>query len=223
MFTGLIEGKGFIKKLLPQGQGFLIEIESDFSLEGSKIGDSIAVDGICLTITSLSSKRFTAQVSPETIARTTLKFKKAGDLVNLERALRLGDPLGGHLVSGHIDCLGKITKIQSLGEYYLLEIEAPKELAFYLVPKGSIALDGISLTINNVVDNFFSLMIIPHTYKVTTLSHKKVGDYVNLEIDLIAKLVYKWVKPYLEKLEEKEGESLKEKGLMKLLEKTGFL
>ncbi|BAU23167.1 riboflavin synthase subunit alpha [Caldimicrobium thiodismutans] len=219
MFTGLIEGKGIIRRLVPQGQGFLIEIESEFSLGDTQIGDSIAVDGICLTATKVLEKKFTAQVSPETIARTTLKIKKAGDEVNLERALKLGASIGGHLVSGHVDATGKIINISKVGDYYLFEIEIPQELSPYLIPKGSIAVDGISLTINEVSSNKFALMIIPHTYKVTTLSSKKIGDFVNLEVDMIAKMVYQWAKPYLEKLSSQRGKEI----TLDFLKNHGFL
>lgn len=219
MFTGLVEGRGIIRKIISQGSGFLLEIESEFSLEDTQIGDSIAVDGICLTATKVFEKKFTAQISPETISRTTLKLKKAGDEVNLERALKLGSPIGGHLVSGHIDTTGKIINISKLGDYYLFEIEIPQKLSLYLIPKGSIAVDGISLTINEVSSNKFTLMIIPHTYKVTTLSLKKVGDFVNLEIDMIAKMVYQWVKPYLEKLSLSQANEI----TLDFLRNHGFL
>lgn len=218
MFTGLVEGKGVITKISPKGMGFFLEIQAEFSLEDTKIGDSIAVDGICLTAISVKKKNFTAEVSPETIARTTLKYKKPGDLVNLERALKLGDPLGGHLVSGHVDGTGKIVRILPLENYHLFEIEVPSELSQYLIPKGSIAIDGISLTINEVVNNLIKVMIIPHTYKVTTLSIKKPGDFVNIEIDMIAKMVYQWVKPYLSHLEENSTEKIN----LDFLKKHGF-
>jgi len=200
MFTGLIEGKGRISRLVPKGGGLFVEIHSEFPLSDSKVGDSIAVDGVCLTAISLTDKGFSAEISPETLAKTTFKYKKPGDWVNLERALRLGDPLGGHLVSGHVDGVGKIQKILPLGNFYQFEIEIPSEFSHYLIPKGSISIDGISLTINEVKGNCITLMIIPHTYKVTTLSLKRVGDYVNVEIDMIAKMVYQWVSPYLNKL-----------------------
>ncbi|MCS7199339.1 MAG: riboflavin synthase [Caldimicrobium sp.] len=198
MFTGLVEGKGRIKAIQPQGSGYLLQVESEFPLTNTKVGDSIAVDGVCLTAISISSKSFTAHLSPETVSKTTLKLKKPGDLVNIERALKLGDPVGGHLVSGHVDGIAKIQKITYLEDFYLFEIDIPQEFLIYLIPKGSIAIDGISLTINEVKDSLIKLMIIPHTYKVTTLCYKKVGDYVNFEIDMIAKMVYKWVKPYIE-------------------------
>lgn len=198
MFTGLIEGKGIIRSLQPRTQGYEIYVESEFSLEGSKIGDSIAVDGVCLTVINLTKKGFLAHLSPETISRTTFKLKKPGQLVNLERALKLGDPLGGHLVSGHVDGIALVRKILPLGDFYRFDIEIPQEYAHYLIPKGSIAIDGISLTINEVTENIISLMIIPHTFRVTTLHTKKVGDFVNFEIDMIAKMVYRWVRPYLD-------------------------
>ncbi len=217
MFTGLIEGTGTIKALQPVSKGFSIQIESNFYLEDIKVGDSIAVDGVCLTVVSFTSKEFRADLSPETISRTTFKFRKPGDLVNLERALKMGDPLGGHLVTGHIDGVGQIKKITPLGNFFSLEIQVPKDLSPFLVPKGSIAIDGISLTINEVKEEVVTLMIIPHTYKVTTLHTKKVGDYVNIEIDIIAKMVYNFVKPYLKTFEKEPLSTLE------LLEKTGFI
>jgi len=219
MFTGLIEGKGRISRLVPKGGGLFVEILSEFPLSGSKVGDSIAVDGVCLTAISLSEKGFTAEVSPETLAKTTFKYKKPGDWVNLERALRLGDPLGGHLVSGHVDGVGRIQKILPLGNFYQFEIEIPSEFSHYLIPKGSISIDGISLTINEVKGNCITLMIIPHTYKVTALSLKRVGDYVNVEIDMIAKMVYQWVSPYLNEFKNNvQQKSLDEE----FLKKHGF-
>ncbi|MCC6025995.1 MAG: riboflavin synthase, partial [Caldimicrobium sp.] len=145
MFTGLVEGVGQITELTPQGSGFLIRIKTSFNLEGTKVGDSIAVDGVCLTVVQLEPQAFRAQLSPETISRTTFKLKKVGDLVNLERALKLGDRLGGHLVTGHVDGVGAIRRIAKMGDYTLIEISIPKDLIQYMVPKGSIAVDGISL------------------------------------------------------------------------------
>ncbi|MFN3920836.1 MAG: riboflavin synthase [Caldimicrobium sp.] len=218
MFTGIVEGVGVIKVLKPLDKGFSIYIESKaISFKEAKIGDSIAINGVCLTAVSITHRGFEAHLSPETVACTTFKFKKVGDLVNIERALRLGDSLGGHIVTGHVDGIAKITQISPTGDFYHLEIEIPKEYEHYLIPKGSIAIDGISLTINEVKGNRITLMVIPHTYRVTTLHTKKIGDYVNFEIDLIAKMVYRWVKPYLKNL-EKENLST-----MELLEKTGFI
>jgi len=217
LFTGLIEGEGRIISLLPEKGGVIIEVQTSFMLEDTKIGDSIAVNGVCLTAIEVKPKTFKAHISPETLNRTTFKYKKQGDWVNLERALKVGDRLGGHLVSGHIDGIGKVLKINPLGEFYQFLIEIPEVLAVYLVEKGSIAVDGISLTINKVKENSFELMIIPHTYQVTTLKYLKPGDLVNIEIDMIAKMVHKWLSPYLNQQEKKSQLSLE------FLKQHGFL
>ena len=198
MFTGLIEGTGIITRLDFKKEGALIEVKTSFPLDDTKIGDSIAVDGACLTAIKVGRNSFSAEVSPETLSKTTFKYKKVGDVVNLERALKLGDRLGGHLVSGHIDGVGKILSITKLEKFFHFEVEVPEHLAKYLVKKGSIAIDGISLTINDLSKNVVKLMIIPHTYNVTNLSKKTPGDLVNIEIDMIAKMVYQWITPYLE-------------------------
>jgi len=202
LFTGLIEGEGKITSLLPEKGGLTIEIQPPFDITDVKIGDSIAVNGVCLTAIEVKDKTFKAHVSPETLNRTTFKYKRQGDWVNLERSLRLGDRLGGHLVSGHVDGIGKVLTVNPLGEFYRFLIEIPETLAVYLIEKGSIAVDGISLTINKVIENSFELMIIPHTYQVTTLKRLKPGDLINIEIDMIAKMVHKWLSPYLKKAEK---------------------
>lgn len=197
MFTGLIEGEGRIVSAIPERSGLTIEILVPFSLSDTRLGDSFSVNGVCLTVIEKRENTFKAHISPETLARTTFKYLKVGDFVNLERALRLGDRLGGHLVSGHVDGVGRILDIVSLGSFYRFVIEVPENLAFYLIEKGSIAVDGISLTINRVEERKLELMIIPHTYQVTNLKRKKKEDLVNIEIDMIAKMVYKWLSPYL--------------------------
>ncbi len=215
MFTGIIEGIGKILSIKPEKGGVLLEVSSPFSLKDTKLGDSIAVDGACLTVIEKKEFSFKANISPETLNKTTFKYKKIGDSVNLERALRLGDRLGGHLVSGHVDGIGKILSISSLKDFYRFTIEIPEELAIYIIKKGSIAIDGISLTINDCKENTIELMIIPHTLRITTLGLKKTGDPVNIEIDMIAKMVYKWLSPYLNRdLPEKKFdlEFLKEHG-----------
>jgi len=222
MFTGLVEGVGQIAEFVPQGGGFLLKVKASFSLENTKVGDSIAVDGVCLTVVKVERQAFFAQLSPETISKTTFKLKKVGDLVNLERALRLGDPLGGHLVSGHVDGVGVIKRIAKMGDYTLFEISMPSQLLEYMVPKGSIAVDGISLTINEVLEDAIRLMIIPHTLKVTTLGVKKVGDLVNLEVDIIAKMVHRFLKPYLYKLGEEKGREEKSRLTLDFLKTHGF-
>lgn len=202
MFTGLIEGEGKIISMVSEKGGLSVEISVPFPLTDTKIGDSISVNGVCLTVIEKKAHSFKAHLSPETIERTTFKYLKVGEFVNLERALRLGERLGGHLVSGHVDGIGKIIEIIPLGNFYRFLIEIPENLAIYLVEKGSIAVDGISLTINRVEGTTFELMIIPHTYNVTNLKHKKRGDLVNIEIDMIAKMVYKWLSPYLKKISQ---------------------
>jgi len=154
-------------------------------------GDSIAVDGACLTVTSMQPQGFSADVSSETLQRTTLGRKRAGDRVNLERALRLCDRLGGHLVSGHIDGLGVLSSREKSGEFIRLVFSAPEQLLKYIIEKGSVAVDGISLTVNTVTGRDFSVMIIPHTLEKATLAGKGPGDQVNIENDLIGKYVEK--------------------------------
>ena len=219
MFTGLIEGVGKILTLQSEKGGLLIEVSSPFSLKNTQIGDSIAVDGVCLTVINKKENSFKAQISPETLSKTTFKYKKIGDPVNLERALKLGDRLGGHLVSGHVDGIGKISSINPIENFYRFIIEVPENLAIYLVKKGSIAIDGISLTINDCKNNNIELMIIPHTLKMTTLGFKKTGDLVNIEIDIIAKMVYKWLSPYLENLSGSSQKTLS----LDFLKEHGFI
>ena len=218
MFTGLVEGIGKIVSLQSYQGGLLAEISASFSLRDTNIGDSIAVDGVCLTVTEIRGSSFKAQISPETLAKTTFRYKNSGDFVNLERALRLGERLGGHLVSGHVDGIGKVVSITPIEDFWKVEIEIPGELVSYLVKKGSIAIDGVSLTINDFKNNLVELMLVPHTLKVTTLCLKKPGDLVNIEIDMIAKMVYKWLSPYIESLEKSKKaltlEFLKEHGFL---------
>ena len=156
-----------------------------------KLGDSIAVDGACLTVTDIQPQGFSVDVSPESLQRSTLGKKRAGDRVNLERALRLCDRLGGHLVSGHIDGLGVLSSREKSGEFIRLVFSAPEQLLKYIIEKGSVAVDGISLTVNTVTGRDFSVMIIPHTLEKTTLAGKGPGDQVNIENDLIGKYVEK--------------------------------
>ncbi len=218
MFTGLVEGIGKIISFQPCKGGLLAEISASFSLKDTNVGDSIAVDGVCLTVTEIKGSSFKAQISPETLAKTTFRYKNSGDYVNLERALRMGDRLGGHLVSGHVDGVGKIVSITPIEDFWRVKIEIPEELSPYLVKKGSIAVDGISLTINDFKENMLELMLVPHTLKVTTLCFKKPGDLVNIEIDMIAKMVYKWLSPYIESLERSKNrltlDFLKEHGFI---------
>lgn len=189
MFTGIVEGKGEIKEIKKTGKGVVLSIEAPFDLSNDKIGDSIAVNGICLTATEIRGSLFSADVSAETISRTSLAEIGTGNAVNLERALKAGDRFGGHIVTGHIDGKGKIIRRETRGESVYLEISADEGILRLIVEKGSVAIDGISLTVNSVQNNSFSLNIIPHTMEITTLCSAKTGDEVNIETDIIGKYV----------------------------------
>lgn len=193
MFTGLIESVGEIKKATSQSGGLQLTIQSAIPRQEIVLGESIAVDGACLTVTGFIDRGFTVDVSPETLQRTTLGKKKTGDRVNLERALRLSDRLGGHLVTGHIDGIGTIRLIENKGDFTRIEFAAPENIVKYIIEKGCIAVDGISLTVNECSDKGFNVMIIPHTLAQTTLAGKKAGDQVNLENDIIGKYVEKFL------------------------------
>lgn len=192
MFTGIIEELGVVQSLRQSSHSAQLRISAPLVVSDLKAGDSIAVNGICLTVTAFDSTSFTVDVMPETMQRTNLRELKTGSKVNLERALRLSDRLGGHLVSGHVDGVGTICSRMRQDIAVVLGISFPPELGKYLVPKGSIAIDGTSLTIVTVEARHFSVSLIPHTRGITTLGHKNIGDTVNLEVDLIAR--------YLEKL-----------------------
>ncbi|MBR1729938.1 MAG: riboflavin synthase [Selenomonadaceae bacterium] len=185
MFTGIIEEVGKFDSLINGS----IKIRCEKILSDMKIGDSISTNGICLTVTTFDQKSFTADVMPETIRRTSLENLKSGDLVNLERALQINDRFGGHIVSGHIDGVGKILSMKSEGNAVIVNIEAEKKLLKYIVEKGSVALDGMSLTVVNVSDKNFSVSLIPHTRDVTNFKQKKISSLVNIETDLIAKYI----------------------------------
>lgn len=195
MFTGIIEGLGTLAGLRAHGQARQLTIEADFPLEGTRVGDSIAVNGACLTAVSIRERRFTADVSPETMAKTTFGTLKIGERVNLERALRLSDRLDGHLVSGHIDGLGQLQNCRQLDNALVLTFIAAPELTRYMIRKGSVAVDGVSLTINACDSGGFQVSIIPHTARITTLGMKRVGDAVNIETDMVGKYVERFVAP----------------------------
>ena len=191
MFTGIIQGRGKIVEKRPAGGGLLFGIESDFELADPEEGESIAVNGVCLTAREIRGNRFLVDVSPESLDRTNLGRITVGSLVNLERALRLSDRLGGHLVSGHVDGTARILERRPLGDFVLFTFEVPAGLGRYIIEKGSITVDGISLTVNRCDERTFAVSIIPHTLEVTTLGRLKTGDLVNLEVDLIGKYVEK--------------------------------
>jgi riboflavin synthase len=191
MFTGIIKGLGYIAKMTMRGEDALMEVNTSMSIEDIEVGDSVAVNGACLTVTAKSGRSFTADVSSETLARTNLKALKRGDKVNLEKALRLADPLGGHIVLGHVDGIGKIQEKVAKSGSVQIGVEIEEKLSRYIVEKGSIAVDGVSLTVNRCEKNRFYINIIPHTAHVTTLDLKKVNDSVNIETDILGKYVEK--------------------------------
>jgi riboflavin synthase len=202
MFTGLIQDIGKIQSIERKGGGFSLMISSQLDLGAIKIGDSIAVDGVCLTVVRLANRAFTAEVSPETLQRTTLRQAKDGQKVNLEMPLRMADPLGGHLVAGHVDGTGEIIEVTPRGNALWYRFRVPPEIAHYLIEKGSVAVDGISLTVAGVQDQEFSVCVVPHTAERTTLGKKKAGDPVNLEVDQIAKYVEKFLRQRNEPVRE---------------------
>ena len=197
MFTGIVEGLGELVKQESLAKGKRFFIKAPFGLEDTGVGDSIAVNGACLTVTGLRGDLFSVDVSPETLSRTTLGSLKIGERVNLERALRFGDRLGGHLVTGHVDGVGKIVRREERGDFLFLSIKIPENLVPFVVEKGSIAIDGISLTVNGLKGDQVELAIIPHTASITTIGFRKVGEAVNVETDLIGKYVVKLLSPYL--------------------------
>lgn len=193
MFTGIIENKGLIKAIKTVGSGLVLTVSTALDLSNDKVGDSIAVNGICLTATEIKGSDFTADVSAETVSRTNLGELSAGASINIERALKVGDRFGGHIVTGHIDGVAQLLKMETRGESIYMEVGAEPKLIKYIVEKGSIAIDGISLTVNSVGKDYFSLNIIPLTLKKTTLGLKKMGHKLNIETDIIGKYVEKLV------------------------------
>lgn len=196
MFTGLVEGMGIVRRIESRGGAGgrpdkRIEIEPMVRFEGVVIGESIAIDGVCLTVVEWNGTTFSADVSAETLSRSTLSDRKPGDRVNLERALRLGDRFGGHIVMGHVDCVGVFKSKREEGRSIRLFFEIPEKFSRYVVEKGSIAINGVSLTVNECEGNRFDVNIIPHTAMVTNIGLLKPGDRVNIETDVIAKYVEK--------------------------------
>ena len=189
MFTGIIEELGKVRSVERRGENARIIIEAKLVIEGTNHGDSIAVNGVCLTALDLQPDSFAADVSMETLARSTLGSLQAGTPVNLERSVTPATRLGGHIVQGHVDARGRLLAVVDHGESWTVRFGFPKEIARYLVFKGSVAVEGISLTIAGLADDYFEVAIIPKTWEVTNLSSLKVGDGVNLEVDVIGKYV----------------------------------
>ena len=213
MFTGLIETVGRVAAIERRGPAARLAVEGVFPGEEIALGDSIAVNGVCLTVVARDGGRAAFDVSPETFERTAFRNFRSGSLVNLERALRLSDRLGGHIVTGHIDCVAKVAELREISGSIALVFRIPHDYARYLVGKGSVAIDGISLTVNSVSEEAFTVTIIPHTAEQTTLQAARPGDEVNIETDIIGK--------YVERLlaAGKKGEGV----TLDLLAKKGFL
>ena len=189
MFTGLVAELGTVQRLARQGSSYHLTVGAKKVLTNLKSGDSVAVNGACLTVVRMDDSGFTADVMPETVRLTNIGSLQPGFRVNLERTLRLCDGLDGHIVSGHVEGLGTISAQRPDGIAVVVTIDTPVELLKYIIKKGSIAIDGISLTVTEVTDSSFSVSLIPHTAKETTLGFKKVGDSVNLETDILVKYV----------------------------------
>lgn len=197
MFSGIVAELGQVADVRRGREALALTVRGGRGAAGAAIGDSIAVNGVCLTVRTLAGDSFTADVMTETVRATTLGSLRAGDAVNLEPALRMGDPVGGHLVTGHVDGVGTVRRRQEGENSFLLEIETPPGFGRYLVPKGSVAVDGVSLTVVSCGAGRFTVSIIPHTAAQTTLGRRRPGDPVNLEADQFAK--------YIVKLWEEEG------------------
>ncbi len=193
MFTGLVRELGIVESLRKRADITKLSVRAEEIAKESQLGDSISVNGVCLTVTSVEGELLSFDLSDETLRNTNLGMLKKGDYVNLEPSLRASDRLGGHIVTGHVDGIGRIKSKTRVGETFHVEIETPETLMRYIVKKGSIAVDGISLTVADLSERSFKVVIIPHTAKVTTIGYKKVGDTVNLETDIVGKYIEKFI------------------------------
>ncbi len=212
MFSGIIEEIGQIQKIKSINGGIELSISGNKIFDDLKIGDSISVSGVCLTVTTIKSNIFTADAVVETLMKTTLKSLNNKSYVNLERAIKFNDRIGGHLIQGHVNSVAKITQLKKLGENFLLQIELPPDLIKYVIKEGSIAIDGISLTIAEILSNRINISIIPHTYQNTTLKFKKKNDLVNIEIDFFAKYIENFLSKFLFQNRGLKEEQLKRLG-----------
>lgn len=215
MFTGLIETVGTIVGVKISASAATLSASAFFVGEAVRIGDSIAINGVCLTVTGIAGDVYRFDVSPETLQRTSLRQARSGTRVNMERALKLSDRLGGHIVSGHVDCVASIVQQRRIGENTVFSFRMPREYIRFIAPKGSVAIDGISLTVNDVSAESFTVNIIPHTAASTTLQQRKPGDDVNIETDILAK--------YVDRLLTARGTGEGGGVTLELLAKKGFL
>jgi riboflavin synthase len=215
MFTGIVEGKARVIRGESRGQGKRWTLDLPRDLTEVQPGDSISLNGVCLTVSEKRGQVTEFDISPETIQRTALSDVREGEEVNVERALRLSDRLGGHIVTGHIDGIGVITEKREERDFYRVRIRVPGDASRYIVQKGSIAIDGISLTVNGIVGQEVELMIIPFTLEKTTLPQKKVGDHVNVEADILGKYIEKLMDPKAGKTGEVDRSLLAEHGFIK--------
>lgn len=217
MFTGIIEATGHITAIKRSGQDAHLTIQSDtLDFSDVKLGDSIASNGVCLTVTSLGPNSFTADVSGETLSRTLFGSYQTGQRINLEKALLPTTRLGGHLVSGHVDGIAVVSKVEKTGQSWQVYLQSPEELSRYIAEKGSVTVDGISLTVNELTANGFRLTIVPHTARETTIQALQPGSKVHLEVDLLAR--------YLERLlQGKQADAPASNVTMNLLQQSGFL
>lgn len=216
MFTGIIEATGVIAKLSPQAGDLTVKIQSqqlDFS--DVKLGDSIASNGVCLTVTAFGSDWFSADLSTETLALTLFSQYKTGQLINLEKALLPTTRLGGHLVSGHVDGVAVVSRLEKSGRAWQIYLKTPPTLAKYIAHKGSVTVDGVSLTVNELLPDEFRLTIVPHTAQQTTLQQLTPGQHVHLEVDVLAR--------YLERLLQPQTTATKSGVSLELLQQRGFL
>jgi riboflavin synthase len=217
MFTGIIAGLGAVTAVRSAGQGKRFTIEADFDLADTKVGDSVSVSGVCLTAVAIVRRQFDVDVSPETLSKTTLGSARVGERVNLERALRLSDRIDGHLVSGHTDGTGVIDSCEVSGNAIIVTVAVPEALTRYMIIKGSVAVDGVSLTINHLTAGRFSVSIIPHTAALTTIGLKQKGAPVNIETDMIGKYVEKFI------LSQHPPEAPQAGVTMEMLTQKGFI
>ena len=222
MFTGIVEELGTIKSIQVKPQGAILEIQATDVLGDAKVGDSISVEGACLTIRFLTSETFTLDVSAETLRRTTLGERKIGEQVNLERSLRLSDRLGGHLVLGHVDEVATIRSWKDEGDASVMQVTMSRTTKPYIAYKGSITIDGVSLTVSNLLADAFEVTLIPHTKDVTTFGTKRNGAKVNLEVDIVAR----YLETLLKNTEDKEEwmkQSASETLNLNFLAKHGYI